>query len=49
MPFVALLLILLFLGGGFAVKLLWYVAVVMLVLWVLGFAARSGEGRWYRW
>jgi predicted transporter len=35
---------------GFAVHLLWWVALVVLVVWLLGFAFRSGErSRWYRW
>jgi hypothetical protein len=57
MPLIVLvLLIVLILGGlGFAVKVLWYVALVVLVLWLLGFLFR-GVGppggprpRWYRW
>ncbi|RJQ76626.1 hydrophobic protein [Pseudonocardiaceae bacterium YIM PH 21723] len=48
---IAVLLLALLLGGlGFAVKALWYVAVVVLILWVLGFVFRGAEGkRWYRW
>ena len=35
---------------GFAIHILWWVAIVVLVLWVLGFVFRgSGGGRWYRW
>jgi hypothetical protein len=51
----AVLLIALILGGlGFAVHVLWWIALVVLVLWLLGFALRSGSGagprrRWYRW
>ncbi|WP_433331242.1 hydrophobic protein [Spirillospora sp. CA-294931] len=49
-----LILALLLLGAGFALKVLWIVAAVVLVLWLLGFVARgtgaSGQrGRWYRW
>ena len=45
-----LLLILLLFGAGFAVKVLWYVAIGLLILWVVGFIARGAEGaRWYRW
>ncbi|MET7756667.1 hydrophobic protein [Streptomyces sp. NPDC005389] len=38
-------------GLGFAVKALWWIAVLVLVLWLLGFVARpkGGTGRWYRW
>jgi hypothetical protein len=48
------LLLALILGGlGFAIHLLWWVALVVLVLWLLGFLIRVGEGtprrRWYRW
>ncbi|MBV8296883.1 MAG: hydrophobic protein [Acidimicrobiia bacterium] len=46
----ALLLVLLFGGLGFAVHILWLLAAVLLVLWVIGFLARGAEGaRWYRW
>ncbi|MBV9285038.1 MAG: hydrophobic protein [Acidimicrobiia bacterium] len=45
-----LLLALLFGGLGFAVHALWIIAVVLLVVWVLGFLMRGAEGaRWYRW
>ena len=40
----ALLLVLLFFGLGFAVHLLWIAAVVLLVLWVVGFRAGSWRG-----
>jgi hypothetical protein len=49
----ALLLVLLFFGLGFAVHLLWIAAVVLLVLWLVGFAMGRGENagahRFYRW
>jgi hypothetical protein len=49
-----LLLALILFGVGFALKILWWVAVVVLVIWLLGFFARStgaggARGRWYRW
>ncbi|MFE5560602.1 hydrophobic protein [Streptomyces sp. NPDC056544] len=46
-----LLLVLLLFGAGFAVKILWWVAIAVLILWLIGFAARpkGGSGRWYRW
>ncbi|MEU8932518.1 hydrophobic protein [Streptomyces sp. NPDC048409] len=49
-----LLLALILFGAGFAVKILWWVAIAVLVLWLLGFVARStdaggGRGHWYRW
>jgi hypothetical protein len=45
-----LLLIAILFGAGFAIELLWIVAVVLLVLWLIGFFVRGVEGaRWYRW
>ncbi|MEV8093118.1 hydrophobic protein [Kitasatospora sp. NPDC085879] len=45
-----LLLILVLFGAGFAVNVLWWAAIVLLIVWVVGFFARSGSGgRWYRW
>jgi hypothetical protein len=48
------LLLALILGGlGFAVHILWWIALIVLVLWLVGFVVRAGEGtsrgRWYRW
>jgi membrane protein YdbS with pleckstrin-like domain len=49
------LLIALILGGlGFAIHVLWWVALVVLALWLLGFLFRAAEtggrrSRWYRW
>lgn len=49
----ALLLVLILFGAGFAVHLLWIAALVLLVLWVVGFAVGRGESagshRFYRW
>lgn len=46
----ALLLVLVFGGLGFAVHALWILAVIALLAWIAGFALRSGEGaRWYHW
>ncbi|WP_103501801.1 MULTISPECIES: hydrophobic protein [Streptomyces] len=49
-----LLLALILFGAGFALEILWWVAVIVLVFWVLGFLIRpatggGGRGRWYRW
>lgn len=49
-----LLLALILFGAGFALKILWWVAVVVLVVWLLGFLVRGtgaggGRNRWYRW
>ncbi|WP_236046332.1 hydrophobic protein [Streptacidiphilus fuscans] len=53
---ILVLLVALILGGvGFALHILWWVALAVLVLWLLGFVFRAGEGvgggrrRWYRW
>lgn len=52
---VLVLLLALILGGaGFAIHVLWWVALAVLVVWVLGFfftagAAGGRRGRWYRW
>jgi hypothetical protein len=50
-----LLLAILFGALGFAIHILWWVALVVLVIWLVGFVARTAEGtggrrrRWYRW
>jgi hypothetical protein len=48
-----LLVVLALFGAGFALKALWIVAGVLLVVWLLGFVMRrpagTGGGRWYRW
>ncbi|WP_137992567.1 hydrophobic protein [Streptomyces vilmorinianum] len=44
-----LVLILVLFGAGFAADVLWFIAIAVLVLWLLGFLMRSGGGRWYRW
>ena len=50
---VALLLVLIFFGLGFALHFLWIIAVVLFVLWLVGFAVGRGESagthRFYRW
>lgn len=49
----ALLLVFLFFGLGFAIHLLWIVAVIFAVLWIVGYAIGRGESagrhRFYRW
>jgi hypothetical protein len=49
----ALLLVLILFGAGFAVHLLWIAAVVFAIVWVVGFALgrgeRAGTHRFYRW
>jgi hypothetical protein len=48
-----LLLALLFGAFGFAVHVLWVIAAVVFVLWMIGFAVGRGESAgargWYRW
>lgn len=50
-----LLLALILAGAGFALHLLWWLAIIVLVVWLLGFLFRSAESaghrrsRWYRW
>jgi hypothetical protein len=49
---IALVLILALLGGlGFAVHVLWYVLVIAIILWLIGFfvggVADGGGRRWY--
>ncbi|WP_329467953.1 hydrophobic protein [Streptomyces sp. NBC_01431] len=46
-----LLLALILFGAGFAPKALWWVAIIVLMVWLVGFVARpkGGSGRWYRW
>jgi hypothetical protein len=50
----ALLVVLLLGGLGFAIHVLWWIAIIAAVLWLLGFLFRVGESagprrRWYRW
>ncbi|MES9537984.1 hydrophobic protein [Spirillospora sp. NPDC049024] len=49
-----LLLALILFGVGFTLKVLWILAAIVLILWLLGFVVRSTgpsgrRGRWYRW
>lgn len=48
-----LLLVLLLFGAGFALDVLWWIAIAVLVIWLLGFVFRAdsggGRARWYRW
>jgi hypothetical protein len=45
----ALLVVLILFGAGFALHLLWWIAIIALVVWLIGLVARSGSGRWYYW
>jgi hypothetical protein len=44
-----LLLALILFGVGFAIKFLWILAAIVLVVWLIGFLARSADALWYRW
>ena len=49
-----LLLALILAGAGFALHLLWWLAIIVLAVWLLGFLVRSarstgGRSLWYRW
>jgi hypothetical protein len=50
-----LLLALILAGAGFALHLLWWLAIIVLAIWLLGFLFRSAgsaggsRSRWYRW
>jgi len=52
---VVLVLLLLIFGGGGPLaglgNIIWWILIIALVLWALGFLFRSadGGGRWYRW
>jgi hypothetical protein len=47
---IALVLILALLGGlGFAVHILWYVLVIAIILWLIGFFVGGVEGTGRRW
>ncbi|GJF35129.1 hydrophobic protein [Kitasatospora sp. NBC_01539] len=56
MPVLAAVLLLAFLlfAVGFALKALWWAALAVLVVWLIGFALRGTRAdgsrcRWYRW
>ncbi|MHB1988739.1 MAG: hydrophobic protein [Acidimicrobiales bacterium] len=44
-----LLLVLIFGALGFAVHLLWIIAVIALLIWLIGFFVSGAERRWYHW
>ncbi len=46
---VFLLVVAILFGAGAAVHALWWIAIIALALWIVGFAARPSGGRWYRW
>lgn len=46
---VFLLLTVILFGAGFALKALWWIAAIMLVIWLVGLVAHGPERRWYSW
>jgi hypothetical protein len=44
-----LLLVALLFGVGAAVHALWWIAVIALAIWLVGFFANTSGSRWYRW
>ena len=47
---VLLVILVLFVVGAAAVKLLLWIAIILAIVWLIGFFVRAGEGaRWYRW
>jgi hypothetical protein len=36
-------------GVGFALHVLWWIALIALVLWLVGLVFRPRGGRWYYW
>jgi hypothetical protein len=45
--FLALTLVLF--GVGFALHVLWWIALIALIFWLVGLAFRPRGGRWYYW
>jgi len=37
------------LGARFALHVLWWIALIALVFWLIGLLVRPGGGRWYYW
>jgi len=44
-----LLLTLILFGAGFTAHVLWWFALVLAVVWIIGLVARTPDRRWYRW
>jgi len=44
-----LLLVAVLFGLGLVVKALFWVAIVVALIWIIGFFAHSAQARWYRW
>jgi hypothetical protein len=48
-PWLILLLIIVFLLVGFAAKAFLWIAGVLLLLWIVGWALSGSDSRWYYW
>lgn len=47
---IVLAILLAFFGlGGFFIKVLWYVLMISILLWLIGFFMHGPETRWYYW
>lgn len=52
---IALLIVIILFGLGFTLHVLWWIALIALVVWLLGFVFRAGgtagarRGRWFYW
>lgn len=46
---IAALLIAVLFGAGFALEMLWWIALIALAVWLVGFFVRGAERTWYRW
>jgi hypothetical protein len=44
-----LLLTVLLFGVGFALHVLWWIALIALAFWLIGLVFRPRGGRWYYW
>jgi len=47
--FAFLLFTVLLFGLGFALHVLWWIALIFLAFWLIGLAFRPRGGRWYYW
>ncbi len=47
--FAFLLFTALLFGLGFALHVLWWIAFIFLIFWLIGLAIRPRGGRWYYW
>jgi hypothetical protein len=44
-----LIITLLLFGAGFTLHILWWIAVIALIVWLVGLIAHGTDRRWYRW